>query len=466
MAEPGAAFVLRARMDDTHLDHGPAAGNGPPDPARDLRSLGGYRLLRRLGEGATGSVYLAYHNGSNDPVAVKVLNDQLATNQNYLDRFYREARIGALLDHPNIVRRSDFGQDKATAKHYMVLEYVDGPSARTLLDARGRLSVPDAVHIALSVARALEYAHSRNVVHRDIKPDNILITRSGVSKLADLSLARRTDEVSHLTAARIGFGTTHYMPYEQAINARQADGRSDIYALGATLYHLVTGTVPFPGENHLEVVEKKNHGEFVPAGALNPEVPPALDHILARMLARQPKDRYQTASELIIDLERSQLAAEVPSFADPEKARHDPWLQAMATSGEPTRLDPDAPPHPHAERTDFLWVLRYRNRAGKLCRVRLLTPEVVRRLKAGLLPAVVEARRLGDPKYQPLLAFDEFRDVHPASRPRRKHHLDGRSRRSSRGVAPRSHWPALGVGASIIVFLAAALLAYFALFRS
>jgi serine/threonine-protein kinase len=348
----------------------------------------------------------------------------------------------------------------------MVLEFVDGPSARTLLDVHGRLSVGDAVHIALSIARALEYAHSRNVIHRDIKPDNILITRSGVSKLADLSLARRTDEVSHLTAARIGFGTTHNMPNEQAINARQADGRSDIYALGATLYHLVTGTVPFPGDNHLEVVEKKNHGDFVLAGELNPQVPPVLDHILGRMLARQPKDRYQTASELIIDLERSHLAAEVPSFADPEKARQDPWVQAMATAGEPTRLDPDAPPHPGPDPTDVLWVLRYRNRAGKLCRVRVMTREVVRRLQAGLLPAVVEARRLGDNKYQPLLAFDEFRDVHPAPRPRRKARPDARSRRSSRGVAPLSHWPALGVGASIIVFLAAAVLAYFALFRS
>ncbi len=450
-------------MDRTHLDHGPVAGPVPSEPPRDLRSLGGYRILRRLGEGATGSVYLAYHNGSNNPVAVKVLSDQLAANQNYLDRFYREARIGAMLDHPNIVRRSDFGQDKATTKHYMVLEYVDGPSARALLESQGRLSVGDAVHVALSIARALEYAHSRNVVHRDIKPDNILITRSGVSKLADLSLARRTDEVSHLTAAKIGFGTTHYMPYEQAINARQADGRSDIYALGATLYHLVTGTVPFPGDNHLEVVEKKNQGEFLPASTLNPEVPEVLDRILARMLARQPRDRYQTASELIIDLERAHLAAEVPSFADPDKARRDPWVQAMASPTEPTKLDPEVPPHPGA---DSMWVLRYRNRAGKLCRVRAQTREVIRRLRAGQLPAVVEARRLHEKKYQPLLTFEAFRDVHPAPRPRHRARVDARTRRSSRGVAPRSHWPALGVGASIAVFLAAALLAYFALFRS
>src|SRR5205807_2882886 len=135
---------------------------------------------------------------------------------------------------------------------------------------------------------ALEHAHSRHVVHRDIKPDNILLTRSGVAKLADLGLAKRTDEVSHLTATRQGFGTTAYMPYEQAVNARYADGRSDIYALGATLYHLVTGQVPFPGENHLEVVEKKNQGYFRSARVAEPGIPIALDQILGKMLARQP----------------------------------------------------------------------------------------------------------------------------------------------------------------------------------
>ena len=213
----------------------------------------------------------------------------MAGNQVAIDRFYREAKSGALLNHPNIVRNLTAGQDQATGKHYLVMEYVDGPSALELLQHHGRLSVGDAVHIALDIARALEHAHSRNIVHRDIKPDNILITRSGVAKLADLGLAKRTDEASHLTAARQGFGTPYYMPYEQAINAKYADGRSDIYALGATLYHLVTGEVPFPGDNHLEVVEKKNIGEFPPASAHNPEVPPALDDILAKMLARDPR---------------------------------------------------------------------------------------------------------------------------------------------------------------------------------
>jgi serine/threonine-protein kinase len=408
-------------MDNTHLDPAGPAPPSPADPLHDVRSLGEYRILRRLGEGGMGAVYLGYHEGQSQQVAIKVLNDQLASNQGYVDRFYREAKSGALLSHPNIVRTLNVGQDRATLKHYLVLEFVDGPSAHALLDTRGPLPVGDVVHIGLDVARALEHAHSRNVVHRDIKPDNVLITRSGVSKLVDLGLARRTDEASHLTAARQGFGTTHYMPYEQAINAKHADGRSDIYALGATLYHLVTGQVPFPGDNHLDVVEKKNFGEFLPASALIPAVPPALDHILARMLARQPRDRYQTASELIIDLERSRLAAPVPSFADPDQARQDPWVQAcLASSAEPTRLDPEAPPGPAVKLAgaDDVWQLRFRNRTGRTVRAELTTRQILQRLRAGRMPAKVAARRPDQDGYQPLAVYPEFRSVRPARKVR------------------------------------------------
>src|SRR5262245_7552719 len=302
----------------------PAAAGSPPADAFELRTLGDYRILRRLGEGGMGAVYLSYDGRNDRQVALKVLNEAFSSNQNYIDRFYREAKSGRLLNHPSIVRTFDVGQDRLSRMHYLVLEDVDGPSAHALTHLHGRLRVRAAAHVALDVARALEHAHSRNIVHRDIKPDNILITRSGVAKLGDLGLAKRTDEASHLTQARQGFGTTAYMPYEQAINAKDVDGRSDIYALGATLYHLLTAQVPFPGESHLEVVEKKSHGHYRPAGSLNPEVPAALDAILGRMLARYARDRYQTASELIIDLERSRLAVPVPSFADPDLAKQDP----------------------------------------------------------------------------------------------------------------------------------------------
>jgi serine/threonine-protein kinase len=387
-----------------------------------LRNLGEFRVLRRLGEGGMGAVYLTYDGKRDRQVALKVLNDALSVNQGYVDRFYREARSGGQLNHPNIVRTFSAGQDRATGKYYLVLEYVDGPSAQALLAQNGKLSVGDAVHIALNVARALEHAHSRSIVHRDIKPDNILITRSGVAKLGDLGLAKRTDEASHLTAARQGFGTTAYMPYEQAINAKYADGRSDIYALGATLYHLLTGQVPFPGDNHLEVVDKKNKGYFRPASALNPDVPDSLDQILARMLARQPRDRFQTASEVIIDLERSRLAAGVPSFADPDLARKDPWVQACLSSGEPTRLDPNGthPPRREAGRAPALvWIIRYRNRAGRPFTTRLGTDEVIERLHERTLPANAEARQPAEEDFRPLADIHEFRDYIPPPEPQR-----------------------------------------------
>ncbi|MFO0928889.1 MAG: serine/threonine-protein kinase [Gemmataceae bacterium] len=401
----------------------PTTPVGSGDPLHDLRHLGEFRILRLLGAGGMGTVYLAFDGRSERQLALKVLSDPMASNQAYIDRFYREAKSGALLNHPNIVRTLNAGQDRQTGKHYLVMEYVDGPSAHALLAQTPRLSVGDAVHIALDVARALEHAHSRNIIHRDIKPDNILITRSGVAKLGDLGLAKRLDDPSHLTAARQGFGTTAYMPYEQAINAKYADGRSDIYALGATLYHLLTGQVPFPGENHLEVVEKKNQGHFRVARSLNPAVSPELEQILARMLARQPRDRYQTASELIIDLERSQLSAPVPSFADPDLARRDPWVQACLRTGEPTRLDPAAPAaadgHTRRPGDDPSpeWVVRYRNRVGKQFTSRLTTDEVVERLQEGTLSLDARIRRADEGEFHPLERYAVFRPYLTADAP-------------------------------------------------
>ncbi len=390
-------------------------GNGAvtlPPPLQELRQLGEFRILRRLGEGGMGSVYLGYQEGEGRQVAIKVLPDHLAANQNYVDRFYREARSVSQLNHPNIVRGIAVGQDQATGKHYLVLEYVDGPSAHALLDRFGRLKVGDAIHIILDIARALEHAHSRNIIHRDIKPDNILLTSTGVAKLADLGLAKRTDEDSHLTGSRQGFGTPYYMPYEQAINAKMADGRSDIYALGATLYHLVTGGLPFTGSNPIEVAEKKCRGVFKPASQVHADVPPVLDRVLDKMLAGAPPDRYQTASEVIVDLERSGLSAKVPSFVDPQLALQDPVVRERLTAASPpTQPDLRRPPS-HKLSGDGqpgVWYLRYRDRQGGWCKTRATTQQIVQRIQEGRLPASVEACPQSQGEYLPLSAYAEFR---------------------------------------------------------
>ena len=393
--------------------------NGPRDlPATSsghhLRSLGEFRLLRRLGQGGMGSVYLGYDEEHHRHVAVKVLSDQLASNRAYVERFYREAKSGSVLDHPNIVRCIRAGQDKATGKHYLVLEYVDGPSAHALLERMGRMSVGDAVHVILDIARGLEHVHSRNIIHRDIKPDNILITQSGVAKLADLGLAKRMDEVSHLTGLRVGFGTLDYIPYEQAINAKQADARSDIYALGATLYHLVTGEVPFPAKSYMEVAEKKVIGKFTPASELNPDVPPALDRILAKMLAAKPDDRYQMVSALIVDLERAGLAAPVPSFADPALALQDPLVrERLAEPAQPTQLDLQAQlkRKPEDNGLTDIWFIRFRNREGQWIKTKLTAAQVAERLREGRFGSEVEVARQASGDFRPLAEFPEFQEA-------------------------------------------------------
>jgi eukaryotic-like serine/threonine-protein kinase len=423
------AQELRAGLDTTHFDPNSPPQNGkaaakngtPPEVVKptaeltvyDLRQLGDYRLLRRIGEGGMGSVFLGFQEGGHGHVAIKVLPEQLAANQGAIDRFYREAKSGALLNHPNIVRNLTVGQDQTTGKHYLVMEFVDGPSALEVLQRKGRMSVGDAVHITLDIGRALEHAHSRNIIHRDIKPDNILITQSGVAKLTDLGLAKRTDEASHLTAARQGFGTPYYMPYEQALNAKYADGRSDIYALGATLYHLVAGDVPFQGINHLEVVEKKNIGEYPPASFYNPDVPAALEGILARMLAREPADRYQTASELIVDLERSGLAAPVPSFIDADRAMQDPVMrERLMAPAQATALDLQVPqPEPRSDPPNGqpdMWYLRYRDNAGRWCKAKATTEQVLKRVRERRFSGNVEASHDHSGEFQPLGSFAEF----------------------------------------------------------
>jgi serine/threonine-protein kinase len=445
------AGEIRFAFDKTQIDTSSprngaktADGSTLSPPASEAKAsveaadaLGQYRLLRQLGEGGMGAVYLAYQESENRQVAIKILPDHLALNQVSLDRFYREAKSGALLNHPNIVRNITVGRDQATGRHYLVLEYVDGPSAQSLLELYGRLQVGDAVHIVLDIARALEHAHSRNVVHRDIKPANILITQSGVAKLSDLGLAKRTDETSHLTHARQGFGTPYYMPYEQAMNAKHVDGRSDIYALGATLYHLLTGEVPFSGSSQLEIVDKKQIGDFEPASSLNPKVPASLDHVIEIMLAREPKDRYQTASELIVDLERTGTAASVPSFTDPTLAMQDPVMrQRLTTPAQPTspdlRLTPEMPGNAMPRPT--YWYLRYRDRHGQWCKAKATAEQVRQRLRDGKLSADAEGCRKPQGEFLPLNAYVEFQPVLETLAK-----LKARQSRNGARDSPRSH---------------------------
>jgi serine/threonine protein kinase len=309
--------------------------------SEEPRAVAGYRLLRLIGEGGMSTVHLSYDVPARRAVAVKLLADHLAGQSEFVNRFYREARLSRLLHHENIVQGYAAGFDREANKHYLVLEFIDGPSSHTASTRLGRLPVGLAVAIGIDIARALQFLHSRNYVHRDVKPDNVLLHPDGIAKLADLGLTKRLSDDAHLTSINQGVGTSYYMPYEQALNAALVDGRSDIFALGATLYHLLTGQVPFTGSTHEEVIREKEHNAFAPIEKLNGEVPDALSRIIARTLSRDPRERYQTAGELAEALESTNLATRIPSFA--QGGANVPPLADPPGPELPTRIDHPIP---------------------------------------------------------------------------------------------------------------------------
>ena len=368
-----------------------------PDFNDDRNQLGDFRLLKKLGEGGMGAVYKARQLGVDRDVAIKVLPKRLARDPSFVDRFYREARASARLDHPNIVRGIAVGKERGF--HYFAMEYIDGKTTAQFIEKSILPSVADTVRIGLEIARALDHAHSKGIVHRDIKPDNIMITRSGSVKLADLGLAKQIDEDSGLTQTGAGFGTPYYMPPEQARSAKHVDARCDIYALGATLYHLLTGKIPFEGETALEVLTAKETGTHTAARRHNPEVPEILDLVLDKMMARDTKVRFQSARELIGALERTGLASE--------------RLSCMARAAERTShatADDSKEKVPEPAQSDQYY-LRYKDRTGNVVQKRGHKHQVRDLIRRGVVGTDVVGSHHPDGPYRPLMAFPEFSDL-------------------------------------------------------
>jgi len=264
---------------------------------------GRYRIVRRLGSGGMANVYLAEDQELGRRVAIKILNDRHAGDEQFVERFRREAKNAAGLSHPNIVSIYDRGEEM-DGRYYIAMEYLDGRSLKELIVARGPAPIPIAIDYARQILAALRFAHRNGVIHRDIKPHNILVDTEGRVKVTDFGIARAEQAgAQQMTEAGSIIGTAQYLSPEQA-RGTQVDKTSDLYSLGIVLYELLTGTVPFNGETPVEIAMKHLSAAPEPPSAKRDEVPHALDMVVLRALAKDPRDRYQSAEEMDADLER------------------------------------------------------------------------------------------------------------------------------------------------------------------
>src|SRR5262244_1542105 len=269
---------------------------------------GRYRIERKLGAGGMADVYLAEDQELGRRVAIKILNGRHANDAQFIERFRREAKNAAALNHPNIVSIYDRGEAEDT--YYIAMEYLDGRTLKELIVSRGAAPINVAIEYARQILSALRFAHRHGIVHRDIKPHNVLVDGEGRVKVTDFGIARAG--ASQMTEAGSIVGTAQYLSPEQARGAA-VDQRSDLYSLGIVLYELLTGTVPFNGDTPVEIAMKHLSQTPEPPSEQRPDLPRDLDYVVMRALAKDPDDRYQSAEEMDADLERVARGAHVSS---------------------------------------------------------------------------------------------------------------------------------------------------------
>ena len=261
--------------------------------------IGGYEIISTLGDGGLGTVYKARQISMGRIVALKVLHRKWLRDEEFKKRFLLEARLVGRLSHQNLIQVFDFGKEKGV--YYFSMEYVDGPTVEGTIDLEGPMPPDKALDIAVQILRAISYIWGHKIVHRDIKPGNIMLTKGGVAKLGDFGFVKSGWDSMLSTDGEV-LGTPDYISPEQALGMEDIDFRSDIYSLGATLYHMLTGEPPFEGSGS-QVMRKHVRAEVRPIREVNPDVPDAVCHIVEKMMAKDPGDRYQRTEQLFEDID-------------------------------------------------------------------------------------------------------------------------------------------------------------------
>jgi serine/threonine protein kinase len=345
-----------------------------------LQNIGNYDLIEKVAEGGMGTVYRGRHRDTGQIVAVKVVAPHMVGNQVYLKRFEQEYNAARQLNHPNIVRALEF--DNTTSTPYMVMEFVEGESLGRKLEREGKLPEAVAKRLIIQVAQGLYKAHKEKLIHRDVKPDNILITPDGQAKLADLGLVKEVEADLNLTRTGRGLGTPNFMAPEQFRNAKNADERCDIYSLGATLYMMVTGVVPFKANGPLDSYMKKIENDLPPPRQLVPDLSERLDWAIQRAMSPDPETRPASCREFVEDLTGRTTRKAV--------------VQDKTASGQ-----------------QKIWYLVYQDEEGISHSVKGTAAGIRRSLKEGLLgdASNVRACRTKDGEFEPLRSFPEFRDL-------------------------------------------------------
>jgi eukaryotic-like serine/threonine-protein kinase len=343
------------------------------------KSVGNYDLLEKIAEGGMGAIYRGRHRDNGAIVAIKIMAPHLTRNPLLLKRFEQEFRAASRLDHPNIVRALDYSDNGN--RPYLVMEFVEGESLGQKLEREGRMPEAEAIRLIAQVAQGLHRAHKQNLVHRDVKPDNILVTPDGIAKLADLGLVKETETDLNLTRTGRGLGTPHFMAPEQFRNAKGADIRCDIYSLGATLYQMVTGDLPFRSNGPLDAWMKKIQNDLTPPRMLVPTLSERLDWAIIRAMSADPERRPTSCREFVED------------------------LTGHSTRRLPSGLSGTA--------TSETWFLVYKDENGTSHTVKGSTSAIRRSLRDGLLGDAenVRASRLKSGPFEPLREFPEFRDM-------------------------------------------------------